>query len=201
MTNALATLFRGLRLLRHPSLVRRLGEVWRAEEAIEELRRRNPGAHVSSDAVFEGWEHAEVVLAPGVRIERGSLFALGEPHNGYGSLSVGERTWIGPNNNFRFGGGAAIRIGADCLVSQFCTLVGANHSISRGASIREAPLATDRVGITIGSGVWLGAGAIVLPGVTIGDGAVIGAGAVVTRDIAPFEIYAGNPARKIGERR
>ncbi|MCU1347329.1 MAG: Chloramphenicol acetyltransferase [Acidobacteria bacterium] len=200
MSSRIMTLLRGLRLLRHPSLVRRLGELWRAEETVDELRRRNPGARISSEAVFEGWESATIALAEGVQVERGSLFALGEPHNGFGSLIVGERTWIGPNNNFRFGGGVTIRIGSDCLVSQFCTLVGANHSIERDASIRNAPLATDRTGITLGNGVWLGAGTIVLPGVTIGDGAVIGAGSVVTRDVAPFEIHAGNPARKIGER-
>jgi carbonic anhydrase/acetyltransferase-like protein (isoleucine patch superfamily) len=198
MPNALATLFRGLRLLRHPALVRRLGDLWRAEETIDELRRRHPGARISSEAVFEGWEQAEVALGSGVQIERGSIFALGEPHNGYGSFFVGDRTYIGSNVNFRFGGGVVIRIGADSLIGQFSTLVGVNHSIARDGSLNR--LATDRRGITIGDGVWLGAAAIVLPGVTIGDGAVIGAGAVVTRDVAAFEIHAGNPARKIGER-
>lgn len=198
MTNALATLFRGLRLLRHPALVRRLGDLWRAEETIDALRRRHPGARISSEAVFEGLEGGAVTLGEGVQIERGALFALGEPHNGYGSLTVGARSYIGSNINFRFGGGASIRIGTDSLIGQFCTIVAVNHAISRGASLHA--LATDRRGVTIGDGVWVGAGAIVLPGVTIGDGAIIGAGAVVTRDVAAFEIHAGNPARKIGER-
>ena len=47
----------------------------------------------------------------------------------------------------------------------------------------------------IGSDVWIGGGAIILPGVTIGDGAVIGAGSVVTRDVAPGVTVTGNPAR------
>ena len=47
----------------------------------------------------------------------------------------------------------------------------------------------------IGSDVWIGGGAIILPGITIGDGAVIGAGSVVTRDIAAGQTVAGNPAR------
>jgi len=200
MIGALATFFRGVRLLRHPSLVRRLGDLWRAEEVIEELRRRNPDARISSDAIFEGWEQGTIALAAGVHIERGCFFALGEPHNGYGSLVVGERTFISQNNNFRFGNGATIRIGADCLIAQFCTLVSVNHSTARDVTIAEAALDAHRIGITIGDGVWLGAGVIVLPGVTIADGAVIGAGAVVTRDIASFEIHGGNPARKIGER-
>lgn len=54
--------------------------------------------------------------------------------------------------------------------------------------------------VVIGDYVWIGFGAIVLPGVTIGEGAVIGAGAVVTKDVEPYTIVAGNPARPIGMR-
>ncbi|WP_432509825.1 DapH/DapD/GlmU-related protein [Kineococcus sp. SYSU DK001] len=52
----------------------------------------------------------------------------------------------------------------------------------------------------IGSDVWIGAAAIVLQGVHVGDGAVVGAGAVVTRDVPPYGIVAGVPAKVIGER-
>lgn len=52
-------------------------------------------------------------------------------------------------------------------------------------------------GITIGNNVWLGAKVVVLPGVTIGDGVVIGAGSVVTKDIPPYCIAAGVPAKVI----
>ena len=54
--------------------------------------------------------------------------------------------------------------------------------------------------VTIGHDVWIGHGATVTPGVSIGNGAVIGAGAVVTRDVAPYTIVAGVPARPIKER-
>jgi phosphonate metabolism protein (transferase hexapeptide repeat family) len=50
--------------------------------------------------------------------------------------------------------------------------------------------------VTIGNDVWIGHGAVIMPGVTIGNGAVVGANAVVTRDVAPYEIVAGVPARK-----
>lgn len=54
--------------------------------------------------------------------------------------------------------------------------------------------------VSIGHDVWIGHGATVLPGITVGDGAVIGAGAVVSRDVAPYTIIGGVPAKLIRER-
>ena len=55
--------------------------------------------------------------------------------------------------------------------------------------------------IVLENNVWLGVNAVVLKGVTIGSGAIVGAGAVVTKSVPAGEIWAGIPARKIGERR
>lgn len=55
-------------------------------------------------------------------------------------------------------------------------------------------------GVTIGHDVWIGHGAVVLPGRSIGTGAVVGAGAIVTRDVAPYTIVVGNPARPVRRR-
>jgi acetyltransferase-like isoleucine patch superfamily enzyme len=52
----------------------------------------------------------------------------------------------------------------------------------------------------LGNDVWLGAGTVVLRGVTVGDGAVVGAGSVVTRDVAPYTVVAGSPARPLRTR-
>lgn len=54
--------------------------------------------------------------------------------------------------------------------------------------------------VTIGHDVWIGHGAIILPGRSIGTGAVVAGGAVVTKDVAPYTIVAGNPARVIRRR-
>ena len=54
--------------------------------------------------------------------------------------------------------------------------------------------------VTIGHDVWIGHGATILPGVTVGNGAVIGSGAVVTKDVAPYTIVGGVPAKLIRER-
>lgn len=52
----------------------------------------------------------------------------------------------------------------------------------------------------LGHDVWIGHAAIVLPGVRIGNGAVVGAGSIVTKDVAPYTIVAGNPAKPIRRR-
>jgi len=54
--------------------------------------------------------------------------------------------------------------------------------------------------VVIGHDVWIGHGAIILPGTTVGTGAVIGAGSVVTKDVPPYTIVAGNPAKPIRRR-
>ncbi len=55
--------------------------------------------------------------------------------------------------------------------------------------------------VTIGKNVWITSRCIILPGVTIGEGAVVGAGAVVTKDVPPYAIAGGVPAKVIGERK
>ncbi|MBP0575101.1 antibiotic acetyltransferase, partial [Mycobacterium tuberculosis] len=54
--------------------------------------------------------------------------------------------------------------------------------------------------VTIGHDVWIGHGAIVLAGRTVGTGAVVGAGAVVTKDVAPYTVVGGTPAKVIRRR-
>ena len=85
-------------------------------------------------------------------------------------VTIGDRTQIGP----------AVQIYA------------ADHP--RDATTRRAGLEFGRP-VRIGSDVWIGGAAIILPGVSIADGAVIGAGSVVTRDVGPGQIVSGNPAR------
>jgi acetyltransferase-like isoleucine patch superfamily enzyme len=53
----------------------------------------------------------------------------------------------------------------------------------------------------IGRNAWIGMGSVILPGVRIGEGCVVGAGSVVTRDVEPFSVAAGNPARVLRSRR
>lgn len=111
-------------------------------------------------------------------------------------LKIGRRTAINEFNNIR-AGNAPVIIGDDCLISQFVSIIDANHGIARNVLIREQPHDLRRAGVYIGNDVWIGTHAIILPGVHIGDGAVIAAGAIVTRDVPEYAIVTGVPAKII----
>ena len=119
-------------------------------------------------------------------------FALFPPfHTDCGkNIQVGKRVFINMGCKFQDQGG--IVIGDDTLIGHNVVLATLNHEMSpedRGTMI-PAP-------IHIGSRVWIGANATVLPGVTVGDGAVIAAGAVVTKDVPRNTVVGGSPARVI----
>ena len=87
-----------------------------------------------------------------------------------------------------------IRIGDGTQIGPAVQIYTADHPRDR-----ETRLAGLEFGkpVTIGSNVWIGGGAILLPGITVGNDAVIGAGSVVTRDVAANMTVAGNPARPL----
>jgi acetyltransferase-like isoleucine patch superfamily enzyme len=93
---------------------------------------------------------------------------------------------------------SSVRIGAHSLLAPGVFITDHQHNIRREPRIDQQGIETAPV--VIGSDVWLGTKSVVLPGVTIGDGAVVGAGAVVTKDVEPYAIVAGVPARVIGRR-
>jgi maltose O-acetyltransferase len=112
-------------------------------------------------------------------------------HCDYGyNIRLGRNCFI--NYNCVFLDCAAIEIGDDLQMAPAVQLYTAYHPLDRAERAAGWEAAKP---IRIGSGVWIGGGAIVLPGVTIGDGCVIGAGSVVTRDLPPDTLAAGNPAR------
>jgi acetyltransferase-like isoleucine patch superfamily enzyme len=193
--------FRAIWLLRRPAALRILSSLTQRAEELDAFRRAHPGVVVSDQILLSGWRQARVNLAAGVRIESGTVLALGDSLNGYGELRIGAGTWVGEYNNLRLGGNARILIGSDCLVSQFCSIIGVNHDTRIGVCMARAAPDTRRSGVTIGDNVWLGAGVTLLPGTGIGDGAVVASNSVVLGNIPSNEIWAGAPARRVGARR
>jgi len=115
--------------------------------------------------------------------------------NSYGGkIDIGEFVYIGEYVVIYGHGG--IEIGAKTLIAMHTCIVSSNHTIpGQDIPIRSKP--DILLPVKIGSDVWIGAGCKILGGVTIGDGCVVGAGSVVTKDLPPYSISVGNPARVI----
>ncbi|MBX4860420.1 acyltransferase [Rhizobium bangladeshense] len=121
-----------------------------------------------------------------------------------GRITIGDRCYIGASHLVCH---SAIAIGNDVIISWGVTIVDHDsHSLDwelRKNDVTDWSLGNkDWTGVSIRpvvirNQVWIGFGASILKGVTVGDGAVIGANAVVTRDVPPYAVVAGNPARII----
>ena len=89
---------------------------------------------------------------------------------------------------------AEIILGDNVVVGPYVTFFGAGHDY------RSLNLPDTARTITVGKDVWIGGNVTILPGVTIGEGAVVGASSVVTKDVEPYTVVAGNPAKMINKR-
>lgn len=121
------------------------------------------------------------------------------------NVSIGQGTRI--NGSIKLKGGHTIRIGKYCAIGEEVDILSTNHTTSTinmqnvlQIAITGTVTPASKKGVDIGNNVWIGDRAIILPGIQIGDGAVIGAGAIVTKDVSPFCIHAGNPAKFIKKR-
>jgi galactoside O-acetyltransferase len=134
-------------------------------------------------------------------------------------IRIGKGTLIKPFAVIQTSAGR-ITIGEHCAINNFVSISTVEADVTLSNYVRIGPHVTimgatrnfaqkDRLiveqgyrkrGTRIGRDVLIGAGAVIFD-CTIGDGAVIGAGAVVTKDVAPYHIVAGVPARVVGERR
>jgi acetyltransferase-like isoleucine patch superfamily enzyme len=92
-----------------------------------------------------------------------------------------------------------VTLGNGVRVGAHTSILGFNHSMEPDRPVFRQP-STER-GITIGDDVWIGSHVVITDGVTVGSHAVIGAGSVVTRDVPPWSVVGGNPARVLGTRR
>jgi sugar O-acyltransferase (sialic acid O-acetyltransferase NeuD family) len=93
---------------------------------------------------------------------------------------------------------AGVIVGAKAQIGCFANINRAasiGHHTVVGDFVHVGPGATLAGEITIGAGAFIGAGAVVLPRLTVGAGAIVGAGAVVTKDVPPFSVVVGSPAR------
>ena len=135
------------------------------------LRLKKMGSQVYIDYECDFRYHQQITIGEGTIINRGCKI--------FGS---------------RYGESVEVRVGKYCKIAPYVCLFAAGHDPN------YLQLPNNGASITIGDYVWIGGGSKVLQGVTIGEGAVVAAGSVVTKNVDPFTIVGGVPAKFIKKR-
>ncbi len=174
------------------------------------VRGIGKGAHLSR-GIFFGGLRSNVTIGAGVAVEVGA--SLVAESNGVvvigansligrfsyikafgGVVEIGDNVSI--NAYTYISGAGGIKIGKNTRIASHVSIMTSNHVFSdRLEPIFKQGLS--KLGVTIGEDVWVGSGVRILDGVIIGDGAIVAAGAVVNKDIIPYSIVGGVPAKII----
>ena len=166
------------------------GTTREAKRVIEELQRAyrakwNRDLPIT-ELLSDRWERAKSLgFGEGTSIYASSYV--------FGDVRVGNHTWIGPNTILD--GRAGLRIGSTCSISsgvQIYTHDTVLWALSGGVAGHQT------MPVSIGDCCYIGPQSVIAKGVTIGDHAVVGACSLVNRNVEPYTIVAGTPARRIG---
>ena len=123
--------------------------------------------------------------------ESGANFGTGK------GICLGDNSSLGINCKVR----GPLVIGKDVMMGPNCIIITSNHC-SSDTSVHMFEQGYDEPKqVTINDDCWIGTNVVILPGVTIGQGSIIGAGAVVTKDVPPYSIVGGVPAKVIKSRK
>ena len=148
------------------------------------------------------------ILADGhslIHLEQGVWLAEDCVVEADGQIRIGANTTVQRRTSII----GSVDIGTNCILAPNIFMSSGAHPIRRWPHlpIREQERLMGERGekpandpISIGDDCWLGVNVVVSPGVSIGQGAVVGANSVVTRDVVPYSVVAGSPARQIGQR-
>ena len=120
-----------------------------------------------------------------INLQRGAVFGA--------KLSIGDRSGIGSKCVLQ----GPVQIGCDVMMGPEVLVYTRNHNFDRtDITMREQGYQEEKP-VIIEDDVWIGARVVILPGIRVGKGAIIGAAAVVTKDVPPYAVVGGNPAKII----
>lgn len=157
------------------------------------------GATIGKDLNLIGGKN--ITIGHGTGLGAHGTLQAWELHNGnYYSpeITIGKDCWIG--DYFNISSINRITIGDNVLMGRWVTILDNDHGKSTHDEMKISPLKRvlySKSSIEIGNRVWIGDKVTILSGVHIGEGAIIGSNAVVTKDILPYSIAAGIPAKII----
>lgn len=169
-----------------------------SREAIERMGFASVGdsVQISDRASFYGT--ARIALGSNVRIDDFCVLSAG-----IGGISIGQHVHIAVYSSLI--GAGEIALSDFCNISSRVSIYSSNDDYS-GSTMTNPTLPSEYTGVThadvfLGKHVIVGSGSVILPGVTLEEGVAVGALSLVTRNCKAFGIYAGNPARRVKERK
>lgn len=181
---------------------RLMGRCGRGVQFGRNVALRHPGKmHIGSGTAIDddclldarGSAASEFLIGERVLIARACVI-----QSKVGSIEIGDECSIGSQSTFSASG--SIRLGSYVNIAGQCYIGGGRYHTDRTGVPMMKQGIYSRGPVVIGDDVWIGAGARVLDGVTIGEGAIIGGGAVVAKDVPPYAIVTGVPAKVVGWR-
>jgi virginiamycin A acetyltransferase len=133
----------------------------------------------------------------------GGKNGVGEHCNFSGKINIGYATTLGSNNFF----GGDVSIGKYCQIGRDVAIITTNHPINYLSTYINSNLFNGELvslkgtkKVSIGNDVWIGHNVIIVGNVSIGNGAILAAGSIITKDVAPYTIVVGVPAKPIKKR-
>jgi acetyltransferase-like isoleucine patch superfamily enzyme len=183
-----------------------LGKVGRGVVFGQDISLRHPGrieigdcSVVDDGCVLDARSEEPVAISIGTHtiLARDTIVACKG-----GTVQIGDHVGVGAHTTIHCCTGNRVEIGNKVLIGPYCYIVGAGLYRMEQTDVPILEQGLDlRGGVTVGDNVWLGAHSTILDGVTISNDAVVGAGAVVTKDVPPFAIVAGIPAKIVRNRK
>jgi acetyltransferase-like isoleucine patch superfamily enzyme len=163
---------------------------WNRARIHWELMRRGAFARWPLEGnVLEALREQRLEVGEGALFEPGVWITM----PGAARVRIGEGTFL--NRNAMIAAHELVEIGAHCMLANGCFVTDANHRFDDPGRPITWQGFESKGPTRIGDNCWLGANVVVTSGVTIGERSVIGANSVVTRDVEPFSIGAGSPAK------
>ncbi|SMD36481.1 Hexapeptide repeat of succinyl-transferase [Reichenbachiella faecimaris] len=115
-----------------------------------------------------------------------------------GNIIIAEKTYINEGSRIDSGSSSTVKIGSHCAIGRYVHITSKTHSLDQPTTSRtNSEIKIIEKNTTIGNHVWIGDKSFINLGVSIGDNAIIGANSVVLKDVLPYEVVAGVPAKHI----
>jgi len=165
------------------------------KNSFRRIKHRNIGksAYLAPGVQILGLKN--ITIGENCTIGENSLFTVNNRDDVTIKLRIGDNTYIGRNSFLTVG--KSIEIGQYCIVGNNCSFIGSDHKFETPLQPYTLSGASNHKVIKLGANCWLGNGVTIVGHVTIGHGSIIGAGSIVTKNIPPFSIAVGNPAKVI----